>query len=103
MECGLGNKFTLWTDYCGAKKYSTKDILRHIKCPTLVLEAEKDDSFPGQLKKVYDGLISLPPSLKKHIVFAEEECAEEHCQSGATALINQRIFDCLGEKLDNEQ
>ena len=48
----------------GAKKYSTKDILRHIKCPKLVLEAEKDNSFPGQLKKVYDDLISLHPHLK---------------------------------------
>src|SRR6185437_461199 len=30
----------------GAKKFSTKDILRNIKSPTLVLEGEKDDSFP---------------------------------------------------------
>ena len=96
------NKFTLWTDIV-AKKYSTKDILRQIKYPTLVLEAYKDNLFPGQPKKVYDGLISLPLSLKKHIVFTEKECAEEHCQSGATALINQRIFDRLGEMRDNEQ
>ena len=96
------NKFTLWTDIV-AKKYSIKDILRQIKYPTLVLEAYKDNSFPGQPKKVYDGLISLSPSLKKQIVFTEEECAEEHCQSGATALINQRIFDRLGEMRDNEQ
>lgn len=81
----------------GAKKFSTKDILRNIKSPTLVLEGEKDDSFPGQPKKVYDGLISIPSSLKKHIVFTEEEGAEEHCQSGAPAITNQRIFDWLGE------
>ena len=97
------NKFTLWTDNYGAKKYSTKDILSHIKCPKLVLEAEKDNSFSGQLKKVYDSLISLHPSPKKHIVFTEEECAEEHCQSGTTAIINQRIFDWLDEILGNEQ
>ncbi len=66
----------------GAKKYSTKDILNYIKCPTLVLEGEKDDSFPGQPKKVYEGLTSLEPSSKKYIVFTQEEGGEEHCQSG---------------------
>ena len=40
----------------GSKKYTVKDIAQKIKCPTLVLEGEKDDSFPGQPKKVYDAL-----------------------------------------------
>ena len=86
----------------GAKKFSTKDILKDIKCPALVLEGEKDDSFPGQPKKVYDGLVSLPPSLKKYITFTEEEGAEEHCQCGAYALSNQRIFDWLDKTLDSK-
>jgi pimeloyl-ACP methyl ester carboxylesterase len=81
----------------GAKKYSVKEILKNIKCPTLVLEGEKDDSFPDQPKKVYDGLVSLKPPQKKHIVFTVEEGAEEHCQSGASAITNQRIFDWLDE------
>ena len=85
----------------GAKKYSVKSILSRIKCPTLVLEAEKDDSFPGQPKKVYDGLSSLLPEHKKHIIFTEDEGAEEHCQSGAASLTNQRIFDWLDETFDN--
>jgi pimeloyl-ACP methyl ester carboxylesterase len=85
----------------GAKSYTVKDLLSNIKCPTLVLEAEKDDSFPGQPKKVYDGLSSLPPELKKHIVFTESEGAEEHCQSGAASLTNQRIFDWLDEMYSN--
>lgn len=86
----------------GAKKYSTKDILKNIKCPTLVLEGEKDDSYPGQPKKVYDGLTSLTTSQKKHIVFTEEEGGEEHCQSGAPAITNQRIFDWLDEIFSNK-
>lgn len=85
----------------GAKKYTVKDLLPNIKCPTLVLEAEKDDSFPGQPKKVYDGLSSLTPKQKKYIVFTELEGAEEHCQSGAASLTNQRIFDWLDEMYDN--
>ena len=74
-----------------SKNYTLKDIAQDIKCPTLVLEAEKDDSFPGQPKKVYDAL-GCP---KKYILFTSEEGAEEHCQCGASALSNQRIFDWL--------
>jgi pimeloyl-ACP methyl ester carboxylesterase len=77
----------------GAKKYTIKDIIKNIICPTLVLEAEKDDSFPGQSKKVYDGLRSP----KKYILFTQEEGAEEHCQAGASALSYQRIFDWIDE------
>jgi hypothetical protein len=77
----------------GSKKYSVKGIAQKIQCPTLVLEAENDDSFPGQPKKVYDAL-TCP---KKYILFTTEEGAEEHCQSGAPAISNQLIFDWLDE------
>jgi pimeloyl-ACP methyl ester carboxylesterase len=80
----------------GSKKYTIKKIVKNIKCPTLVLEAEKDDSFPGQPKKVYDALTSP----KSYIKFTEEEGAEEHCQGGAPALSNQRIFDWLDKTLN---
>ncbi len=79
----------------GSKKYTVKSIAQKIKCPTLVLEAEKDDSFPGQPRMVYDAL-TCP---KKYILFTSEEGAEEHCQSGAPAISNQRIFDWLDETL----
>jgi len=79
----------------GSKKYTVKGIAQKITCPTLVLEAEKDDSFPGQPMKVYDAL-TCP---KKYILFTVEEGAEEHCQCGAPAISNQRIFDWLDEIL----
>src|ERR671919_1452849 len=79
----------------GSKKYTVKGIAQKIKCPTLVLEAEKDDSFRGQPRMVYDAL-TCP---KKYILFTSEEGAEEHCQSGAPAISNQRIFDWLDETL----
>lgn len=66
-----------------------------------MLDAEKEDSFPGQPKKVYDGLISLPPEAKKYILFTEEEGAEEHCQVGAYSITHQRVFDWLDETLKN--
>jgi pimeloyl-ACP methyl ester carboxylesterase len=36
--------------------FTLKGIAEKIKCPTLIMEAEKDDSFPGQPKMVYDAL-----------------------------------------------
>jgi pimeloyl-ACP methyl ester carboxylesterase len=79
----------------GSKKYTLTNIVKNITCPTLVLEAEKDDSFPGQPKKVFEAL-TCP---KKYILFTEQEGAEEHCQTGASALSNQRIFDWLDDTI----
>ena len=76
-------------------EFSLKGIAQNIRCPTLVLDAEKEDSFPGQPKKVYDAL-ECP---KKYILFTVEEGAEEHCQCGAPSLSNQRIFDWLDDLL----
>jgi dienelactone hydrolase len=76
-----------------SSEFTLKEIANKIICPTLVLDAEKDDSFPGQPQKVYNAL-TCP---KKYILFTVEEGAEEHCQCGAPSLSNQRIFDWLDE------
>ena len=80
-----------------SKKCTIKEIVQNIECWTLVLEAEKDDSFPGQPKNVYDALTSP----KKYLLFTEEEGAEEHCQTGSLSLSNRRIFDWLDETFQN--
>jgi hypothetical protein len=69
------------------KDYTLKDVAANIRCPTLVLEAQMDDDFPGGSRKVYDAL-KCP---KKHLLFR----AEDHCQVAALSLSNQRIFDWL--------
>jgi pimeloyl-ACP methyl ester carboxylesterase len=73
--------------------FTLDGVADKIRCPTLVLEAEKDDSFPGQPQKVFNAL-TCP---KTHILFTEIEGAEEHCQCGAPALSSQRIFDWLDQ------
>jgi pimeloyl-ACP methyl ester carboxylesterase len=73
------------------RDYTLKDIISEIKCNTLVLEAEEDDSFPGQPKMVYSHL-SCP---KEYMLFTKDEGAEDHCHVGALSLANQRIFDWL--------
>jgi hypothetical protein len=78
-----------------SKNYTMKDIAQDIKCPTLVLEAERETiHFQDNQKKC---MTHLCP--KKYILFTSEEGAEEHCQCGAPALSNQRIFDWLDETL----
>jgi hypothetical protein len=37
--------------------------------------------------------------VSKYILFTAEEGAEEHCQIGALALSNQRIFDWLDDTI----
>ena len=70
-----------------------KEIASNIRCPTLVLDEKKDDSFPGQPQRVYYAL-TCP---KKNTLFTIDEGIEKHCQSGAPSLSNQRIFDWLDE------
>jgi dipeptidyl aminopeptidase/acylaminoacyl peptidase len=72
-------------------QYSMHDIAHKIKCPTLILAGEKDHSFSGQAKKLYD-LLKCP---KKYILFTSEEGGEDHCHVAALSLANQRIFDWL--------
>jgi predicted alpha/beta-fold hydrolase len=77
------------------KDYTLKDIINEIECNTLVLEAEEDDSFPGQPKMVYSHL-TCP---KEYMLFTTDEGAEDHCHVGALSLANQRIFDWLDKTL----
>jgi hypothetical protein len=55
------------------------------------MEAQEDDSFPGQPKLVYDALTSP----KKYMLFTKEEGAEDHCHVAVLSLANQRILDWL--------
>jgi hypothetical protein len=75
------------------KEYSMHDIAHKIKCTTLILAGEKDRSFAGQAKTLYD-LLKCP---KKYILFTSEEGAEDHCHIAALSLANQRIFDWLDD------
>ena len=79
------------------KDYTLKDVAGNKEYPTLVLEAQMDDDFPGGPKKVYDAL-KCP---KKYVLFTAEEGAEDHCQVAALSLSNQRIFDWLDEVFKN--
>lgn len=79
-------------------KYSEMTIEGHadkITCPTLVIDSQSDDGFPGQPEELYASL-TCP---KEFMIFTAEEGAGEHCQMGALLLSHQRIFDWLDQVL----
>ena len=71
--------------------YTMEGIADRVTCPTLVLEAENDQFFAGQPRRIFDAL-TCPKEL---ITFPGNEGGGEHCHEGAMALFHQRTFDWL--------
>jgi len=82
-----------------SKKFTLENVIDKIQCPTLVMDAQCDNSFPAQPKKVYDNLTCKE---KRYELFTEQEGAEDHCHIAALSLANQRIFDWLDDIFDNK-
>jgi pimeloyl-ACP methyl ester carboxylesterase len=77
------------------KKYSLKCVAQNIKCPTLVINNEKDSFLVGQPKQLYDAL-TCP---KTYLEFTVEDTAQAHCEMGAIAISTEKIFNWLDETL----
>ncbi len=73
------------------QSFTLKDVITQIKCPTLVIDSEQDLFYKGQPQEVYDALKS-PKTLLK---FTVQETAQAHCQMGAIAISNEKIYDWL--------
>jgi alpha-beta hydrolase superfamily lysophospholipase len=73
--------------------YDLTPYAKQIQCPTLVVDVEHENSFPGEAKKLYDAL-TCP---KTWVYFTEDEGAGDHCQTGSPTLGQQRILDWLDE------
>lgn len=76
--------------------YHLRDgVAEQIKCPTLVLEAEKDLFFQGQPQQLFDHLTCAKTMIK----FTDAEGAGAHCEMGASRLAYGRMYDWLDETL----
>lgn len=84
--------------YSKALDYNLEGIAGKITCPTLVIDAEEEQFFPGAAKDLFDAL-ACP---KTWMVFTTDEGAGDHCQVGSPLLSGQRIFDWLAETLAPE-
>jgi hypothetical protein len=76
-----------------ALEYDLTPVASQVRCPTLVVDVESENSFPGEARKLYDAL-TCP---KTWLYFTEEEGAGDHCQTGSPSLGQQRIMDWLDE------
>jgi pimeloyl-ACP methyl ester carboxylesterase len=71
-------------------QYTLEGRVERIQCPTLIASAENDE-IGATARKLYD-LLACP---KSFVRFSAAEGAGAHCESGARALFNQRVFDWL--------
>ena len=74
--------------------YTIADSATDITCPVLVCEAE-NDVRGGDAKPLYDALTSP----KNYLLFTNADGAGEHCESGASTLYAQRVYDWLDHTL----
>lgn len=79
------------------EEYYLKGIAEKITCPTLVIDTENENFFPGQAKVLYDEL----ECKKDFMLFTKDECAEEHCQVGAKLIAGERIFNWIEDTINN--
>ena len=63
----------------------------------LVIKSEKDHFNLDQPKKLYD---ALKTNNKTFLEFTTEQAADAHCQMGAIAFSNEKIFNWLDKTLD---
>lgn len=80
------------------KDYNLTGIAKNIKCRMLVIQSEADTMTTGA-EKLYDQL-ECP---KSYMTFTREETAQAHCQEGASAISNEKIFNWLDEVMKKEQ
>lgn len=82
--------------YRAAREYDLTDVVGDIRCPTLLLDPEREQFWPGQPQEVFD---ALTVARKEIIAFTDAEGAGAHCEPLSVPLRNQRVFDWLDEVL----
>ncbi len=87
---------SLFDTYLAARKMTldTETVAR-IECPTLVLDPDHEQFWPGQSEQFYDALRCR----KKLARFTVAEGADWHCEPAAQSLRDERVFDFLEDVL----
>ena len=73
--------------------YTLKDVVKNIKAPVFVGDAQNDIFFPGQAKQ----LASELGSLAHYHLFKNIDGVGEHCSTGGYVLANQVVLDWFQE------
>ena len=73
------------------RRPSTTRRSRRSQCPTLVLDPDHEQFWPGQSKQFFDAL-----TCEKQLArFVTEDGADWHCEPAAQSLRDERVFDFL--------
>ncbi|MGH6617209.1 alpha/beta hydrolase family protein [Sphingomonas sp.] len=75
------------------RRYSNVDTVRRIRARTLVMDGTGESTSAGQARKLYDAL-RCP---KTFMLFEAEDTGLLHCQEGAAAVSNHRLYDWIDE------
>lgn len=82
--------------YRGAMAMRLDDeTIGRISCPTLVLDPDDEQFWPGQSQQLYDGLRCE----RQLIRFTRAEGANWHCEPAGQAVRDERVFDWLEDTL----
>lgn len=78
--------------YLAARKMTLDpQTAAQIECPTLVLEPDNEQFWPGQSQQLYDAL-----TCRRELVrFTVAEGSDWHCEPAAQSLRDERVFDFL--------
>ena len=78
--------------YRAAMKFRLDDaVIARIACPTLILDPDDEQFWPGESRALYDKL-ACP---KQILRFTTDEGANWHCEPAAQSLRDERVFDWL--------
>jgi hypothetical protein len=77
------------------RTFTNVPVVHRIRCRTLVMDGTAEAFSRGQAKLLFDAL-QCP---KDYLLFTEEDTGLLHCQEGAQAVANHRMFDWLDEYL----
>lgn len=86
------SRFTL----AGKDGSDSSSIVKNIRCPVLVCDAEQDHFFVGQGPKL---MAELGDDIATYKLFTKDDAAEQHCHLGAARYCNQAIYDWFEEKV----
>ena len=76
-------------------QFHAGDVVERITAPTLVMDNELEEAFPGQPRRLYD-LLRGP---KRYLRFTIAEGAQYHDEPMAPQVRNAALFDWLDETL----
>ncbi|MFD3555314.1 alpha/beta hydrolase family protein [Streptomyces goshikiensis] len=96
LQARQGKLFTdFYTPATRIQALSITSVIGRIKAPTLVLDYEDEQFYPGQPRRMYDALTSP----KDYLKLTAAQGAQLHCSPMAPQLHCEVVFDWLQETL----